>query len=226
MDDAAGSSHNQKTPMTRVLLWLVVGLVAAVVAIVVVVDPFSSADAQTADIGSQGTEADPVSVDGANLQRERDGIRVTTQMPTPTPGSYEYPTADMVPPGSPEHPEPLVGGAGEPETFTLWIFIFNHPELCTDACNDDDLDPDAPAKGGVYQGDGRIADQEQLVLEGGVRVGQEPARGSALENPHGAVVHIAIAPHGKALEGQELRRQLNGPIGNPTLWWGAAFPAP
>lgn len=222
MNDASTGSSTGR----RVLPWLVVGLLAAVVAIVIAVSSRDSFDAQTADIGSQGTDADRVSIDGATLQRARDGIRLTTQMPTPTPGTYEYPTSDMVPPGSPEHPEPLLGSPQEPEAYTLWIFIFNHPELCTDACNDDDLDPNAAAKGGVYQGDGRIADQEQLVLQGGIRVGQEPARGSALENPLGAEIHIAIAPHGKALGGRELGRQLNGPIGNPTLWWGAAFPAP
>lgn len=219
-------SSTRSSTTSTVLPWLVGVVLAAVVAIVIVVNSSDSSDAQTADIGSQGTEADPVSVDGATLQRDRDGIRVTTQMPTPTPGSYEYPKSDMVPPGSPEHPDPLTGGPQEPETYTLWIFIFNHPENCTDACNDDDLDPNAAAKGGVYQGDGRIADRDQLILEGGIRLGQEPARGSALENPLGAEIHIAIAPHGKALAGPDLARQLNGPIGNTTLWWPAAFPPP
>lgn len=222
MNDTPTGSSTTST----VVPWLVGGVLAAVAAVVIVVNSSGSSDAQTADIGSQGTDADPVSIDGASLQRARDGIWVTTQMPTPTPGSYEYPTSDMVPPGSPGHPEPLTGGPQEPETYTLWIFIFNHPELCTDACNEDDLDPNAAAKGGVYQGDGRIADQDQLILEGGIRLGQEPARGSALENPLGAEIHIAIAPHGKALAGPDLARQLNGPIGNTTLWWAAAFPPP
>ena len=104
--------------------------------------------------------------------------------------------------------------------------IFNEPNLCTDECNDDDLDPESAAKGGVYQGDGRIADSGLLVLEGGIRIGQAPARGSPLETPFDAEIHLAIAPHGKAQNGAALRRQLNGPIGNPTLWWGARFPAP
>lgn len=226
IDTSTEPLTGREAPRTRILLWFVVGLLAPVAAIVTIVSLSSSSDAQTADIGSQGTETDPVSIDGATLQRAPDGIRVRTEMPTPTPGSYEYPTADMVPPGSPEHPEPLIGSTNEPETYTLWVFIFNHPELCTDACNDDDLDPTAPAKGGVYQGDGRIANQEQLILEGGIRIGQQPARGSTLENPFNAEIHIAIAPHGKALEGRDLARQLNGPIGNPTLWWAAAFPPP
>lgn len=224
MDDVSKSSMTQWTASTsRVLPWLAIGLV--VVVAVIAFRSSSSSGTQTANVGSQGTAANPVSIDGASLQRGPDGVRVRIEMPTPMPGSYEYPTSDMVPPEAPEHPELLVAGPGESETFTLWIFIFNHPELCTDACNLDDLDPDADAKGGVYQGDGRIADSDQLVLEGGVRVGQEPMTGAPLENPLDADVHLAIAPHGMALEGRELWRQLNGPIGNPTLWWPAAFPA-
>lgn len=208
--------------------WWVVGVVAVVVVVVVfiVFSTTSASDTQTADIGSQGTLADPVSIAGGSLQRATDGVRVRAEMPTPTAGSYGYPTSDMVPLGAPEHPELLVGGPGEPETFTLWVFIFNHPDLCTDVCNDDDLDPNAAAKGGAYQGDGRIADGHRLILEGGVRVGQEPMRGSPLESPLDAEVHLAIAPHGKALEGALLQRQLNGPIGNPAFWWPAAFPPP
>lgn len=213
---------------SRLWSWLAIGLLVVVVVVVVVIvfGTTSATGTQTADIGSQGTAADPVSNAGGSLQRAADGVRVRTEMPTPTPGSYGYPTSEMVPPGAPEHPEVLVGGPGEPETFTLWVFIFNHPDLCTDVCNDDDLEPDAAAKGGVYQGDGRLADTDRLVLEGGVRVGQEPYRGSTLENPLGAEIHIAIAPHGKAFEGELLQRQLNGPIGSPALWWPAAFPAP
>lgn len=211
---------------TRFLPWSAIGaLLVIVVVAVIAFGAFPSSGTQTANVGSQGTEADPVSLDGASLERATDGLRARIEMPTPTPGSYEYPTADMIPPGAPEHPEVLVGGPGEPETFTLWIFVFNRPDRCTDACNDDDLAPDADAEGGVYQGDGRIADGDRLVLGGGVRVGQEPLRGSPLVNPLGAEVHLAIAPHGKALEGRDLRRQLNGPIGNPMLWWGAPFPA-
>ena len=49
-----------------------------------------------------------------------------------------------------------VGGPGEPEVFTLWFTDFNLPDQCTDGiCNDDDIGLEAPAKGGVYAGDGR-----------------------------------------------------------------------
>lgn len=222
-DEQARSATDRASRRTRRLQWTAIGLAAVVVVALIAFSMSSASGSQTADIGSQGTPADPVSVEGASLQRARDGVRVRTEMPTPTPGSYEYPTPDMIPPGAPEHPELLVGG---PETFTLWIMVFNYPDRCTDACNADDLEPESAAKGGVYQGDGRIADTDQMVLEGAVRVGQEPVRGTALENPLGAVVHVAIAPHGKALDGEELRRQLNGPIGNVGLWWGAEFPAP
>jgi len=149
-------------------------------------------------------------------------MRVT--VPTPVPGTYEYPTGDMVGPDAAPHPDIVEAGPGEREVFTLWVFVFNQPELCTDgSCDADDVDEDAAARGGVYQTDGRIAELEELVLSGTIRLGQPPLRGTAVENPEGAEVHTIIVPHGRALDGTDLIRQLNGPVGNPTLWWAATF---
>jgi hypothetical protein len=130
----------------------------------------------------------------------------------------------MVAEGAAPHPEVVPGGSDVPEVFTLWAFVFNHPQLCTDdTCDLDDLDEDAPAKGGVFQVDGRILEGAELDLAGSVRLGQEPIAGSPLKEPMGAEVHLAVAPHGMALTGPDLERQLNGPLGNSTLWWAAAF---
>ena len=128
----------------------------------------------------------------------------------------------MAPPGA-THPEVIPAGSGESEVFTAWAFIFNYPERCTDeSCDFDDIG-DTAAKGGVFQVDGRIADGASLRLGGAVRLGQPAANGSTLENPTGAEVHVAIAPHGRAHTDADLWAQLNGPLGNPTLWWVATF---
>jgi len=221
------ASNNAKRTF-KGLAWPALGAaVLAVAAIAWLATSALSTNPETADIGSQGAIAEPIATDGATLERARDGIGFRVVMPTPAPGSYLYPTADMMPFFGSAHPEVSVGGPGEPEAFTVWFIVFNIPGRCTDAeCNVDDIEPEAPAKGGVYQGDGRIADGEELVFEGRVRLGQEPVTGAPLEDPMGAMVHLLIAPHGKALPGADGWRQLNGPIGNPLLWWAAEFPAP
>jgi hypothetical protein len=200
------------------LLIGIVGVAAAVLFLRADVDV-----AERADVRSQGTDESVMAAEGASLTRSLDGIRLRIIVPTPAPGSYEYPTGDMIPEGAALHPEVVPGGPDDPEVFTLWVFVFNHPERCTDSCDFDDLALDAPAKGGVYQGDGRVAVDDELELSGAVRLGQAPVNGSALENPLGAEVHLAIAPHGRKLDGADGWRQLNGPLGNPSLWWAASF---
>jgi hypothetical protein len=208
--------------------WLITGIAGLAGIIVVaafVMIPGDSADTgERADVAAQGGEGQPFAAEGAWLSRSNDGIRVRATIPTPAPGSYEYPTSDMVAPWAQPHPEILPAGDGEYEVFTMWVIVFNHPDLCTDeSCDLDDLSPDAAAKGGVFQADGRIADGDELELTGSVRIGQVPSTGSPLEASLDAEVHVAIAPHGRALTGADLERQLNGPIGNPTLWWAATF---
>lgn len=218
-------TSNQTSPTIRARFsWaaLVLGIVA--VAAIGCSESLASSG-ETADIGAQGSDGEPAAIDGATIERGRDGIGFRMDMPTPAPGSYVYPTADMMPPFGSAHPEVSVGGPGEPEVFTLWFIVFNNPDQCTDdTCNIDDIGLDAPARGGVYQGDGRVADGDELVLEGRIRLGQEPITGAPLEDPTGAMVHLLIAPHGKVLTGSDEWRQLNGPIGNLSLWWVAEFP--
>jgi hypothetical protein len=225
-------SNKQTTPDDKEGLnmkWLIAGIagVAVIVVVVAAVILVASDDAdagESADFGVQGSSDTVSAVDGAGLVRSGDGLRVSAIVPTPTPGSYEYPSGDMVPDGSAVHPDIVAGGPDDPEAFTMWAFVFNFPDECTDkTCDLDDLSEDAPAKGGVFQADGRVADSEELELAGSVRLGQVPSTGSALENPFGAEIHLAIAPHGMFLGGTDGWRQLNGPVGNPTLWWAASF---
>lgn len=210
--------------------WLIAGLAGLLGMIVLVAGVVISADTtddgESADFSGQGGEGEPIAVDGAHIVRSTDGIQIRAVVSTPQPGTYEYPKGDDLAGWAAPHPEVHPGDADRAEVFTLWAVVFNHPEMCTDeSCDVDDLAPDAAARGGVYQADGRIADTDELQLSGSVRIGQVPLTGSLLDNPFGAEVHLAIAPHGKALTGEDLQRQLNGPLGNPTLWWAAPFPA-
>ncbi len=184
----------------------------------------SNGDVQRSGFPGQGGVEPALATDGAELERRDDGLIARVDIPTPEPGSYEYPTGDMVSPWAEPHPPVSPGAANAPEVFTLWLIVFNDPESCTnDQCDADDTAADAAARGGVYQVDGRVADGGSMSFVGNIRVGQQPAVGSPLDNPTGADVHLAIAPHGRALSGADGWRQLNGPVGNPTLWWTAEF---
>jgi len=45
-----------------------------------------------------------------------------------------------------------------------------------------------------------------------------------LTDPQTAEVHLAVAPHG-ALQPETLPNQITTPIGDPSFWWVAFFPA-
>lgn len=171
------------------------------------------------DILGQGGEG-VARRNGALLLRNDYSLRVRWQMRTPEPGSYAYPDPDDAPPGLPPHPpiEP-----GRPEVFTLWAFVFNFPDECTDDCDFDDIGAEG-AQGGIYQLDGTIARGELIRMVGKVRIGQMPAAGAPLVNPRGAEVHVAMAPHGMQRDARaELQRQLNGAVGGPPQWFPAIF---
>ncbi len=171
---------------------------------------------QRADVLEPGG-GDVYKANGAKVIRNDHSIEVKWKVPTPTPGSYTYP--DAVPP----HP-PIM--AGYPEVFTLWMFVFDHPELCSDGiCDGNDIG-DTPARGSVYQADGEIAYRHNLKMGGKVRLGQAPLDGLGLSNPLGAEVHVAMAPHGQASSGDGLITQLNTGGGGPPFWWVAFFLTP
>ena len=177
---------------------------------------------QRADVTAHGG-VDVQEHKGAKLVRTDHSVEVTWKVHTPAPNSYTYPTGDMVPPGAPPHPDVV---PGYPEVFTLWLFGFDHPELCSDrVCDGNDIG-DTPARGSVYQLDGEIAYGRHLKMSGKVRIGQAAANGLGLSNPLGAEIHVAMAPHGMTLEGAELIQQLNSAVGGPPLWFGAFFGSP
>ncbi len=211
--------------VARIIAVLAAAIVLVVVVLVVLVmSDESNGGVQTSDVPGQGGVEPALATDGAELERRDDGLVARIDVPTPEPGSYEYPTGDMVAPWADPHPPVSPGAANAPEVFTVWLIVFNDPKLCTnDQCDADDTAADALARGGVYQLDGRVADGGSMSFVGNIRLGQQPEVGSRLDNPTGADVHLAIVPHGRVLSGTDGWRQLNGPVGNPTLWWTAEF---
>lgn len=177
---------------------------------------------QTANVNGQGIGGPLVSENGAKLNRTKNGITVSVSMPTPIPTMYNYPSGNMF--------QPMVF-MGSPEVFTGWIFFFNNPGDCLvpHACVPPPPGTPAPndftmALGGVYNFAGHIAaGGGSLNLTGHISVGEGVFAGpSTLQNPYGAEVHVAIAPHGM-VQPALLPAQLNTPIGSPPFWWLALF---
>ena len=172
---------------------------------------------ETADVVGQGPAGPVVSADGATLVRVPNGITVSLAMPTPAPGSYAYPDPNRF------QPSVIVGA---PEVFTGWAFIFNYPDLCTDgACGSDDIGANTDARGGAYNFAGHVSGGGNLRLTGHISTGDTPFGGEAhapLENPAGAEVHLAVAPHGM-LQPELLPNQMQTPIGSGPFWWLALF---
>lgn len=170
---------------------------------------------KTADVVGQSATGPVVSEEGASLIRTANGITVAVKMPTPTPFAYNYP------PPSAFQPTVLMGA---PEAFTGWAFVFNYPDLCSDPCDSNDLGVNAPALGGAYNFAGHIVAGGTLRMAGHVSVGETPfgATHAPLENPLGAEIHLAIAPHG-TLQPDLMPTQINTPIGSAPFWWLAFF---
>lgn len=149
---------------------------------------------------------------GASIVRQPNGLQASLSMPTPQPGTYLYPAG-------------LSEGA--PEVFTLWIFVFNHPELCSHPCDLNDLGTDKPARGGAYNGGGHAVGGPNLTIAGRIGVGETPFDHpvidmAPLESPQTAEVHLAIAPHG-GLDPARLPDEFRLPTGTPANWWVAIF---
>lgn len=111
---------------------------------------------------------------------------------------------------------------GDPEVFTLWAFVFNHPENCTVPCSMDDLGVITPAKGGAYNVGGHFVSGNSLTISGRIRVGETPFGFAPLEFPATAEVHLALAPHG-AVDPSMLPDEFHLPTGPMLLWWVAIF---
>lgn len=170
---------------------------------------------QKADVMEQG--GGRYQVNGARLTRTDHSVEVKWKVRTPDPGSYNYPAPVAT------HPpiEP-----GYPEVFTLWMFVFDHPEMCSDGVCDGNDVGDTPARGSVYQVDGVIAYKHHVSMGGNVRIGHPSAAGPGLSNPLGAEIHVAMAPHGQAVDGDSLITQLNSAAGSPPFWFAGVFLTP
>ena len=167
---------------------------------------------ETVDVIGQGALGPVVSAGGAKIIRSSNGITARLKMPTPVTGSYMYPD------GNAFQPEVY---QGFPEVFSGWMFIFNEPEHCDGPCDGGDLSNPA-ARGGAYNFAGHVVGGPKLNFAGHVAVGATPFMGFPLDNPAGAEVHLAIAPHGE-LQPDYMPTQIKFPIGTPAHWWLALF---
>jgi hypothetical protein len=192
-------------------------LLAAAVLLAPISASWAASPKETADVVGQGPAGPVVSPQGATLVRTAAGVAISIAMPTPAPGSYDYPPANVFQPIAPE--------PGTPEVFTGWAFIFNDPASCATpgVCMPTDF---AAGRGGsgVYNFGGHaISGGGDLRLSGYISVGKSQFGGvSPLTNPMGAHVHLAIAPHGVVLP-ELLPAMLNTPVGSPPFWWLAIF---
>ena len=181
---------------------------------------------QTVDVVGQGPAGPVVAENGATVTRTKNGVRISVTMPTPEPGSYDYPPSNIF-----QTVDPV---PGTPEVFTGWAFIFNQPENCAVPNQCIPPPPGTPApndftegRGGVYNFAGHaVSGGGTLNLVGYIFVGEEQFGGPfGLDNPGGAEIHAAIAPHG-VLVPELLPEQIGTPVGSPPFWWLALFPAP
>jgi hypothetical protein len=112
-----------------------------------------ASSAESRPLRNQGaeTDTDAYADDAVTLARDARGLTLGLTVPTPASGTYTY--ADGAIPG-------------ESEVFTLWAFIFNFPDQCSDPCDIDDVGIDTPAQGGAYGVDGVVADGATMTLAG------------------------------------------------------------
>jgi hypothetical protein len=184
------------------------------------------ATVETANVYDQAAEGGGLwAEDGATLRRTPNGIQVKIQMPTPAPDTYTYPEPDGETAAAPGHPE----------VFTLWAFVFNHPEKCVAGpheCGAADLgllmdEGENPSGLAVFGVAGHPVGGPNLTLSGGISTSHDPFMPifAPLTNPDGAEVHLAVAPHG-GLDPELMPEQATTPAGTPAMWWTAVFLSP
>jgi hypothetical protein len=175
--------------------------------------------------------------ENTSIERSEDGVHLHLDLTTPKAGSYTYPETVK---------KKL---QRQPEVFTGWAFVFNYPKLCETPyeCGADDFNE--AVKAGVYNFGGTTNSLTQVSggkavlnhgtdgfvrIGGDIDAGQEqradlPPGGTtfALENPMGAEIHAAIAPHGQ-FNNKTIGEELYNPTGNPACgcWWVAVFDSP
>lgn len=201
--------------------------VMAVAALVAATATTASANPwETEDIFGQGLSGDTVAVNGAKINRGATGITASVTMPTPEPGTYNYPSGPTA-----------SGEQGHPEAFSLWVFVFFNPEACAGGsgnCGPADLRMKEDVVAGAFNAGGHLTASPNLTMSGRVTA-NSPSFGNDLGNAEtiaqalalgydisDAEVHIAVAPHG-ALAPDLLPAQIKTPAGGPAEWWLAIF---
>lgn len=217
---APETTAGDRAPGTR---WAVLG--AGVVLLAGSVFAVARPGPELADLSEQGGMG-TFAAEAVELTRSEHSLRIDFDAPRPEAGSYRYPSASDAPP-TVDHP-PI--SPGDPEVFTLWLIVFNDPEKCSVPyrCTNvditgDESTPSPPAQGAVYQLGGVVADSDRIRISASVDVGSPSRRGAALHDPLCSFVHLALAPHGRALDGSELEVQLTNPVGGLDHWWVALF---
>lgn len=207
-------------------LFVATALVTTLFATAAAANPWESAD-----LVGQQISGDPETFeDAAKIRRGDSSVNVSVTMPTPTPGSYTVPPADMFPTSS--------GEDGSPAAFSLWVFIFFNPEACDGACDGPDLVSNPDVVAGAFSAGGHLVDGSNLTITGGATHDEEsfPKPGGesdpdtetiaeALDLGYtiaGAEIHVAVAPHGK-LDASLLPAQISTPAGTPDYWWIALY---
>ena len=181
-------------------------LVAVLVVGVLAVPAIGQSNTETLDLVGQGFPSDNV-VGTAELTRLPSGLHVKVTMQTPEPGSYLYPE------GAPDE--------GGPEAFSLWVFVFADPSLCSDGSCSGGADV-AASGGGVFNVAGHISGGGTMVLSGHISEKSEPFDLNHLTNADTAEVHVAVAPHG-TLDPSQMPAQITTPSGGLPNWWVALF---
>lgn len=142
--------------------------------------------------------------DAATITRTPNGFTAQISMPTPVAGQYQYPDpAD----------EPTAAELGQPQTFTLWAFVFDDEQGSYG---------DQPWSG-AFSVAGHAVGGPNLTLTGHISKSTDPFAGFALENPN-AEIHLAVAPHG-GLDPDIMPEQISTPAFTAPVWWVAVFEA-
>ena len=189
------------------------------------------------NFASASTGLELLTPDNATIARSEDGVSISLKLTTPEAGSYTYPETIKK-----KH-------QAQPEAFTGWAFVFNHPELCATPHQCGPGDFNDQVKFGIYNFAGtvnqisqtsggdlqlNVATDGYVSLSGGIDAAQPQMQGMPpdvvtfpLENPMGAEIHAAIAPHGQ-LDPADLPGELYSPTGDPGCgcWWVAVFNSP
>jgi hypothetical protein len=169
-----------------------------------------------ADVVGQGPAGSVLAYDGAKLVRSDNKLIISVRVPTPEPGSYNYPAGNAW--NNDAYP-------GNPEAYSLWGFVFNDPASCTGGgagvCTPADA-RNGTAGAGAFSVAGHLVAGPTLQLNGAITFDSIPFGGAPLTDPQTAEVHVAIAPHG-ALQPETLPNQISTPIGDPSFWWLARF---